>query len=146
MIETKLSSLRGTKFHEYATRFLLGGICTATGGVIAKHFGPTVGGLFLAFPAIFPASANLIENHEKRVKADAGFDGTIRWPHCRKRRCLWSVTWLCRPDRVRRDSLEGLTSTSRIRRHPACNGVLANRLDASMGISRKRIYHSGKLR
>jgi Flp pilus assembly protein TadB len=46
--------------------------------VIAKHFGPTVGGLFLAFPAIFPASASLIENHEKQVKAEAGFNGTIR--------------------------------------------------------------------
>jgi hypothetical protein len=78
MIEINLSSLKQTKPHEYATRFLFGGICTATAGVIAKHFGPTVGGLFLAFPAIFPASASLIENHEKRVKAEAGFNGTIR--------------------------------------------------------------------
>jgi hypothetical protein len=78
MIEIKLSSLNKTKPHEYATRFLFGGICTATAGLIAKHFGPTVGGLFLAFPAIFPASASLIENHEKRIKAEAGFNGTIR--------------------------------------------------------------------
>lgn len=78
MIEIKLSSLKESKPHEYATRFLFGGICTAAAGVIAKHFGPTVGGLFLAFPAIFPASASLIETHEKRVKAKAGFDGTMR--------------------------------------------------------------------
>jgi Protein of unknown function (DUF3147) len=78
MIAIKLSSLRESKPHEYATRFLFGGICTAAAGVIAEHFGPTVGGLFLAFPAIFPASASLIENHEKQAKAEAGFDGTIR--------------------------------------------------------------------
>jgi hypothetical protein len=78
MIEIKLSSLNETKPHEYATRFLFGGICTASAGLIAKHFGPTVGGLFLAFPAIFPASASLVENHEKRVKAEAGFNGTMR--------------------------------------------------------------------
>jgi hypothetical protein len=31
-------------------------------GLLAKKFGSTVGGLFLAFPAIFPASATLIES------------------------------------------------------------------------------------
>jgi|ERR1700731_2851676 hypothetical protein len=78
MIEIKLSSLKETQPHEYATRFLFGGLCTALAGLIARHFGPTVGGLFLAFPAIFPASASLIENHEKRAKAKAGFNGTMR--------------------------------------------------------------------
>jgi len=34
--------------------------------------------LFLAFPAIFPASASLIEKHEKEKKAQFGFDGTKR--------------------------------------------------------------------
>jgi hypothetical protein len=47
-------------------------------GIMAKHFGPAVGGLFLAFPAIFPASATMIENHEKRRKAEQGMNGTIR--------------------------------------------------------------------
>jgi hypothetical protein len=78
MVEINLSSLKRTKLHEYVSRFLFGGICTATAGMIAKHFGPVVGGLFLAFPAIFPASASLIENHEKEVKAEAGFNGTMR--------------------------------------------------------------------
>ncbi|MCU1239878.1 MAG: hypothetical protein JWO71_604 [Candidatus Acidoferrum typicum] len=41
-------------------------------GLVAKKFGPTVGGLFLAFPAIFPASATLIEKHEKQRKERAG--------------------------------------------------------------------------
>jgi hypothetical protein len=41
-------------------------------------FGPGVGGLFLAFPAIFPASASLIESHEIKRKAKVGSDGRNR--------------------------------------------------------------------
>ena len=51
---------------------------TAARGLIAKKFGPGVGGLFLAFPAIFPASATLIEKHEKQKKARAGLHGSAR--------------------------------------------------------------------
>ncbi|HEY8671859.1 MAG TPA: DUF3147 family protein, partial [Terriglobales bacterium] len=36
-----------------------------------------IGGLFLAFPAIFPASATLIEKHEEQKKNKAGLDGTV---------------------------------------------------------------------
>jgi hypothetical protein len=45
---------------------------------VAKEYGPSVGGLFLAFPAIFPASATLIEQHEKRRKQRTGGHGTLR--------------------------------------------------------------------
>ena len=78
MIKMDFASLRETKPHEYALRFLFGGICTVLAGVIAKRYGPGFGGLFLAFPAIFPASASLIEGHEKEGKAQHGFDGTKR--------------------------------------------------------------------
>ena len=47
-------------------------------GLIAKKFGPAAGGLFLAFPAIFPAGACLVESHEREHKARAGLDGTGR--------------------------------------------------------------------
>ena len=47
-------------------------------GVIAARFGPVVGGLFLAFPAIFPASATLIEKHVRRRKEKAGLSGVRR--------------------------------------------------------------------
>jgi hypothetical protein len=57
---------------------MFGGAITATTGIIAKHFGAEIGGLFLAFPAIFPASATLIEKHEKDKKRKAGLDGTNR--------------------------------------------------------------------
>jgi hypothetical protein len=45
---------------------------TALAGMVAKRFGPEVGGLFLAFPAIFPATATLIEKHEKQKREHAG--------------------------------------------------------------------------
>jgi hypothetical protein len=70
-VKASLSALKQTKWYEYATRFFIGGAITVFAGVIAKKFGPAVGGLFLAFPAIFPASATLIEKHEKQKKERA---------------------------------------------------------------------------
>jgi hypothetical protein len=63
-ITVDLSSVRQTTWQQFATRFLVGGTITSVVGIIAKEFGPGIGGLFLAFPAIFPASATLIEKHE----------------------------------------------------------------------------------
>lgn len=78
MIRMDFSSLKETKPHEYAMRFLFGGICTVLAGVIAKGYGPGLGGLFLAFPTIFPAGLSLIEGHETKRKAEHGFNGEKR--------------------------------------------------------------------
>ena len=72
MIEMKLTSLKGTQPHEYLIRFFLGGLVTVAAGLIANRFGPVVGGLFLAFPAIFPAAATMLEKHEREKKEHAG--------------------------------------------------------------------------
>ncbi len=77
-VHADFSALRRTKWYEYAIRFLFGGIVTAITGMIAKKFGPQVGGLFLAFPAIFPATATLLEKHEKQKKERKGLNGTKR--------------------------------------------------------------------
>jgi hypothetical protein len=77
-IKVDLSGLKQTQWHEYAIRFFFGGLITAFAGIIAKEFGAVVGGLFLAFPAIFPASATLIEKHEKQKKEEKGLQGTQR--------------------------------------------------------------------
>jgi hypothetical protein len=78
MVSIKLSALKESRPHEFVVRFVFGGACTVLAGLIAKKYGPGVGGLFLAFPAIFPAGASLIESHEKRKKHEAGMEGTIR--------------------------------------------------------------------
>jgi hypothetical protein len=77
-IKVDFSTLEQTKWHDYAVRFLLGGVITAVAGIIGKKFGPGIGGLFLAFPAIFPASATLIEKTEKEKKESLGLNGTVR--------------------------------------------------------------------
>jgi hypothetical protein len=77
-IAIRPSVLAETKWHQYAVRFFFGGLITAVAGLIARRYGPGVGGLFLAFPAIFPASATLIEKHEREHKAGKGLHGEER--------------------------------------------------------------------
>lgn len=77
-VSVNLSALRRTRWKDYAIRFLFGGLVTVATGLIAQHFGPGVGGLFLAFPAIFPASATLIEKNEIKKKNQAGLNGARR--------------------------------------------------------------------
>jgi hypothetical protein len=85
IVQLNPSALRETHWYEYLIRFALGGAVTVVAGLIAARFGPSVGGLFLAFPAIFPASATLIEKHVRRRKEKAGFSGSaaagkrLRW-------------------------------------------------------------------
>ena len=77
-VKLNFAALKQTKWHEYVVRFIFGGLTTVVTGIIAKKFGPGIGGLFLAFPAIFPASATMIENHEKEKKLQVGMEGVNR--------------------------------------------------------------------
>jgi hypothetical protein len=67
-IRFELSSLKQNRWYEHIIRFALGGLATMIAGAIAKVAGPLWGGLFLAFPAVFCASATLIEKHERKRK------------------------------------------------------------------------------
>jgi hypothetical protein len=77
-IEINFAALARSKWYEYLVRFAFGGLVTALAGIIAKRYGPGVGGLFLAFPAIFPATATLLEKHEKQKKERVGKAGILR--------------------------------------------------------------------
>jgi hypothetical protein len=77
-IQVDVSALKQTRWYQVLVRFVLGGMITAAAGLIAKKYGPGVGGLFLAFPAIFPASVTLIEKHERERKQKAGMPGAAR--------------------------------------------------------------------
>lgn len=77
-IQVNTAALKRSKWYEYAIRFVFGGIVTALTGIIAKRWGPEIGGLFLAFPAILPATATLVEKHEKQKKQRTGKQGTSR--------------------------------------------------------------------
>ena len=72
IVKIDWSAIHQGRWYEYALRFVLGGAITATTGAVAKWFGPEVAGLFLAFPAIFPAAVTLVEKHEREKKTKAG--------------------------------------------------------------------------
>lgn len=77
-VKIDTSGLKETNWQQLLLRFVFGGLITAAAGLIAKIYGPAVGGLFLAFPAIFPATATLIEKHERERKREAGVHGKVR--------------------------------------------------------------------
>ena len=77
-VTINFSDLAQTRWYEYASRFVFGGAITAIAGIIAEKFGPGIGGLFLAFPAIFPATVTLIEKHQQQRKQQAGGSGRLR--------------------------------------------------------------------
>ena len=78
LLKFQWSAVKQTKWHECLIRFVLGGGITLVAGLLAKHFGPAFGGLFLAFPAIFPASSTLVEQHERQRKEKVGLSGSRR--------------------------------------------------------------------
>jgi hypothetical protein len=78
IVRLQLSALRQTRWYELVLRILFGGIATVLTGLIAKFSGPVIAGLFLAFPAIFPSTATLVEKHTKERRRKSGLDGTLR--------------------------------------------------------------------
>jgi hypothetical protein len=78
VIKLKFSALSQDRWYDYAIRFVLGGLATVAAGVVADQFGPSIGGLMLAFPAIFSASATLTERNERRKKEKRGLKGEAR--------------------------------------------------------------------
>jgi hypothetical protein len=78
LIKAAPSALNNSQWSEYAVRFALGGAATVFTGLISSWFGPSLGGLFLALPAIFCASATLVEKHERVRKSRLGLDGARR--------------------------------------------------------------------
>jgi len=66
---------------KYLTRFVFGAGIAATAATVGMLFGPKVGGILLAFPAILPASLTLIERkdgrHEAKVDATGALLGSV---------------------------------------------------------------------
>lgn len=57
------------RLRDYVIRFCFGAGIALVAGLIGMKFGPKLGGVFLAFPAILPASLTLIEQNEGRERA-----------------------------------------------------------------------------
>jgi len=76
-VKLQLSSLRETTAAEYAKRFVFGGLVTLSATLVADKWGPVIGGLFLAFPGIFPASVSLVEKHKIAREAAVAKQGEL---------------------------------------------------------------------
>jgi uncharacterized membrane protein (GlpM family) len=73
----ELGAIRKVALWEYVVRFGFGGAVTVVAGLIAKRYGPSIGGLFLAFPAILPASLTLVKVHDGRREAAEDARGAV---------------------------------------------------------------------
>ena len=71
-VRLQLGELKETTWSDFAVRFVFGGAITVLAGWLAKEYGPALGGLFLAFPAIFPATETLIEATEHAREMENG--------------------------------------------------------------------------
>lgn len=72
------SKLAKTKPSAYLSRFLFGVALTLTFSLVTKWAGPVIGGLFLAFPGIYPPGSSYVEKQEEERKEAAGLHGTLR--------------------------------------------------------------------
>ena len=68
----RLKEIRG---RDLAIRFAFGAAVSIVAGAVSLVFNPVVGGLFLAFPAILPASVTLIEQKESTDEAVHDIEG-----------------------------------------------------------------------
>ncbi len=76
-ISLNIAAVRQLSFGDLAKRFVLGGAVTAVAGVIASLWGPSLGGLFLAFPAILPMALTLIADDQQARKERLGLHGVV---------------------------------------------------------------------
>jgi len=71
------AKLRQTRPWELALRFAFGAGIALAAGLVGMRFGHRAGGVFLAFPAVLPASLTLMEKKDGRARADIDAMGAI---------------------------------------------------------------------
>lgn len=71
------SKLKDVRPQEYAVRFVLGALVSVGAALVAKATSARLGGVFLAFPAILPASLTLIEDKEGNRRAGRDAIGAV---------------------------------------------------------------------
>jgi nicotinamide-nucleotide amidase len=72
-----LSKLRSVRPGDYLVRFAFGAGISLFAGLLTLGAGPRVGGLFLAFPAILPATLTLLAKKEGLAQAAADVRGAV---------------------------------------------------------------------
>jgi hypothetical protein len=65
------------RWPQLGIRFAFGAAIALGAGLVGMRWGPRVGGLFLAFPAVLPAALTLLEREEGASKTDIDAIGAI---------------------------------------------------------------------
>lgn len=73
----RLDALRKLRVRDLTTRFVFGFVVSVLAGLVTLMAGDRAGGLFLAFPAILPASLTLINEREGREEATVDVSGAV---------------------------------------------------------------------
>jgi hypothetical protein len=124
-ISVNVRALRRTRWYEYVIRFFFGGLATMAAGLIAQRYGPAIGGVFLAFPGILPASATLVEKHETRKKKRAGPRRCCPWKGSGRTRCSRRHSRQYRTSWLRPSRLAGVAIVHPCVRARCCNPCMA---------------------
>jgi hypothetical protein len=77
LVGADLAKLRTVKLTELLIRFAFGAAISIVAGLISLAFNHFVGGMFLAFPAILPASLTLLEKKEGNAQATSDLQGAV---------------------------------------------------------------------
>ena len=62
---------------DYAVRFAFGAAIALVAGMLGMWLGPKLGGVFLGFPAILPASLTLIQKKDGKQQAAIDSEGAV---------------------------------------------------------------------
>jgi len=77
VVGISFGDLRTVPVRDLTIRFAFGAAISTAASVIGLAAGPRFGGIFLAFPAILPATPTLIEKEESKRKAKDDDIGSI---------------------------------------------------------------------
>lgn len=75
--QLRLGKIREVRARDLGYRFVAGATTSVLAGVLTLTFGPRVGGVMLAFPAILAASLTLIQEQEDRAHAREDARGAV---------------------------------------------------------------------
>jgi PncC family amidohydrolase len=75
--ELDLKKIKSVRPREYLIRFAFGASISIIAGILTLAFGPRFGGLFLAFPAILPATLTLLQKKDGLAQATADVRGAV---------------------------------------------------------------------
>lgn len=72
-----VSKVRDVNVKQMGARFALGAVVSVGAGIISHGVGARIGGVFLAFPAILPASLTFVQHKEGTHTADRDALGAV---------------------------------------------------------------------